>query len=186
MIDNKVCLTHKIFLPQLLRDVALWPITDNYRETVMFSGWSHIKNSDPASYHYKALAFQELNIERCPLSQFVLMLADLSPCDITQLCTTQNIRLNKITNKEKEKYVTYWNDVTQSQHKLETYVTLNKQYTEASTVTDQNLRTMDRLSDHSLEIEKGRHRHTWLQTDDRLCCHCNEGAVQTELHFLTQ
>ena len=69
---------------------------------------------------------------------------------------------------------------------------LNRQYTVAdylSTVTDKNLRktlTMYRLSDHSLAIEKGRHRQTWLPREERLCCHCDDGAVETELHFLTQ
>ena len=94
--------------------------------------------------------------------------------------------------KEKEQYITYWNDITRSQHQLETYLTLNRQYTVAeylTIVTDKNLRkalTMNRLSDHSLAIEKGRHHQTWLPREDRLCCHCDEGAVETELHFLTQ
>ena len=58
-----------------------------------------------------------------------------------------------------------------------------------TTVTDKNLRktlTMYRLSDHSLAVEKDRHHQTWLPREDRLCCHCDEGAVETELHFLTQ
>uniref|UniRef100_A0A671YR74 ribonuclease H n=1 Tax=Sparus aurata TaxID=8175 RepID=A0A671YR74_SPAAU len=161
--------------------------------------WSHIKTSDPASYHYKALAYQELNIEGSPHSQLVLRLADLSPSDITNpgqpqssYTITQKIRPNQIITKEKEKYTTYWNDITRSQHKLETYLTLNRQYTVAeylTTVTDQNLRktlTMYRLSDHSLAVEKGRHHQTWLPREDRLCCHCDEGAIETELHFLTQ
>ena len=68
--------------------------------------------------------------------------------------------------KEKEQYITYWNDITRSQHQLETYLTLNRQYTVAeylTIVTDKNLRkalTMNRLSDHSLAIEKGRHHQT--------------------------
>ena len=76
--------------------------------------------------------------------------------------------------------------------KLETYLALNRQYTVAdylSTVSDKNLRkilTMYRLSDHSLAVEKGRHRQTWLPREERLCCHCDEEAVETELHFLTQ
>ena len=57
-----------------------------------------------------------------------------------------------------------------------------------STVTDNKMRktlTMYRLSEHSLAVEKGRHRQTWLPREDRLCSHCGQGVVETELHFLT-
>ena len=57
-----------------------------------------------------------------------------------------------------------------------------------TTVTDANLRkalTMYRLSEHSLAIEKGRRRQTWLSREDRLCAHCPLNEVETELHFLT-
>ena len=57
-----------------------------------------------------------------------------------------------------------------------------------TTVTDPNLRkalTMYRLSEHSLAIEKGRRRQTWLSREDRLYAHCPQNEVETELHFLT-
>jgi hypothetical protein len=66
---------------------------------------------------------------------------------------------------------------------------LNREYTVAeylTTVTDSNLRTsltMYRLSEHSLAIEKGCRRQTWL-SKDRLCAHCPQNEVETELHFL--
>ena len=44
---------------------------------------------------------------------------------------------------------------------------------------------MYRLSDHSLAIEKGRRRQTWLSREDRLCAHCPQNKVETDLHFLT-
>ena len=68
---------------------------------------------------------------------------------------------------------------------------LNREYTVAeylTTVTDPNLRkalTMYRLSEHSLAIEKGSCRQTWLSREDGLCAHCPRGEVETELHFLT-
>ena len=58
------------------------------------------------------------------------------------------------------------------------YLALNRQYTVAqylTMVTDQNLRktlTKYRLSEHSLAIEKGRHRKTCLPVEERLCNHC--------------
>ena len=57
-----------------------------------------------------------------------------------------------------------------------------------TTVTDPKLRkalTMYSLSEHSLAIEKGRRRQTWLSREDRLCAHCQQNEVETELHFLT-
>ena len=57
-----------------------------------------------------------------------------------------------------------------------------------TTVTDPNLSkalTMYRLSERSLAIEKGRRRQTWLSREDRLCAHCPQNEVETDLHFLT-
>ena len=57
-----------------------------------------------------------------------------------------------------------------------------------TTVSDTKLRkalTMYRLSEHSLAIEKGRRRQTWLSREDRLCAHCPQNEVETEIHFLT-
>ena len=68
---------------------------------------------------------------------------------------------------------------------------LNREYTVAeylTTVTDPNLRkslTMYTLSELSLAIEKGCRRQTWLLREDRLCAHCPQNEVETELHFLT-
>jgi hypothetical protein len=44
---------------------------------------------------------------------------------------------------------------------------------------------MYRLSEHSLAIEKGRRRQIWLSREDRLCAHCPQNEVETELHFLS-
>ena len=43
---------------------------------------------------------------------------------------------------------------------------------------------MYRLSDHSLTIETGRHKKTWLPKEKRLCVHCNLAQEETEAHFL--
>ena len=37
--------------------------------------------------------------------------------------------------------------------------------------------TIDRLSEQSLAIEKGRRRQTWLSREDRLCAHCPQHEV---------
>jgi hypothetical protein len=67
---------------------------------------------------------------------------------------------------------------------------INREYTVAeylTTVTDTKFRkalTMYRLSEDSLAIEKGHGRQTWLSREDRLCAHCPQSEVETELHFL--
>ena len=92
--------------------------------------------------------------------------------------------------KQKDYYLTHWKESTKKQSKLECYLALNREYTVAeylTTVTDPKLRnalTMYRLSEHSLAIEKGHRRQTWLSRPDRLCTLPTKW-VGTELHFLT-
>ena len=152
------------------------------------SFYKHLQNSDPASYHHQALQSQEENIEKSPLSQLVLRLTPTNP--VLPQDRPQTIWPNQIITKQKENYITYWKNITKTQSKLESYLALNRQYTVAdylTTVTDPKLRktlTRYRLSDHSLAIETGRHRQTWLPREDRLCSLCSRGQVETELHFL--
>ena len=140
--------------------------------------YNHLKESNTDTFHNIALNHIE-NLQGTSLSQ-------------TQAQPDGNpIRLNQITRKEKESYLTHWRETTQNQSKMECYLALNREYRLAeylSTVKDPKLRkalTRYRLSDHSLAIEKGRHRRTPLPREDRLCTHCTENVVETELHFLT-
>ena len=150
--------------------------------------YNHLKTSDPNSYHYKALHCQEENIERSPLNQLVLRLTSSNrtrPQD-----SPHTIWPNQIIAKAKENYINYWTCTTQTQNKLQCYLALNRQYTVANyltAVTDPKLRktlTMYRLSDHSLAVETGRHRQTWLPREERLCQLCPQRQVETEQHFL--
>ena len=57
--------------------------------------WKHLKYSDPLSYHYQALQYQELSKDKSPLIQLVLGLS-------SQTCSTnilkpqdQNIQINQ-------------------------------------------------------------------------------------------
>ena len=58
-----------------------------------------------------------------------------------------------------------------------------------TTVTDTKLRstlTKSRLSEHSLAIETGRYKQSWLPKEERFCQLCKRDKVETELHFLTE
>ena len=123
-----------------------------------------------------------------PLSQLAL---ELSPQTQVEPRERRRTGLNKIMKQQKESYLTHWTEATQKQSKLECYRALNREYTVAeylSTVRDPKQRkilTRYRLSEHSLAIEKGRHRQTCLPREERLCTHCTQKEVETEVHFLT-
>ncbi len=157
--------------------------------------WKHLKTSDPNTYHYKGLKHQELSVSKSPLLQLVLRLTELTHTEISQpqdTHTLTHIRPTHIINTEKDKYITHWTNTIKNQHKLECYSALNREYTMASylsTVSDVRLRktlTMYRLSEHSLAVETGRRRQTWLSHEDRICSQCMLGEIETELHFLTE
>ena len=53
-------------------------------------------------------------------------------------------------------------------------------------MTDAKLRkALTMYSELGLATEKGRRRQTWLSREDRLCAHCPQNDVETELHLLT-
>ena len=149
--------------------------------------YNHLKESNPDTLHNIALNHRE-KLQGCPLSKLV---QELYTQTQAQQPDGKPIRPNLIIRKQKENYMTYWKETTQNQSKMECYLTLKREYTFAeylSTVNDPKLRktlTRYRLSEHSLAIEKGRHRQTPLPREDRLCTHCTQNVVETELHFLT-
>ena len=101
--------------------------------------------------------------------------------DLTEPEDRNVFRPKQMLKKQKES--------TKKQRKLEWYLALNREYTVTeylATVTDPKLRTsltMYRLSEHSLAIEKGCRRQTWLSREDRLCAHFPQNEVK--MHFLT-
>ncbi|MGH0192630.1 UNVERIFIED_CONTAM: hypothetical protein FKN15_020198 [Acipenser sinensis] len=158
----------------------------------------HLKKSESDSLQYEAMKTQELSPEKSPLNQLALKLTALNPTNNTktnqfQVSTAYQppIRVNQIIKLTKNCYLKHWDTETKSQNKLDCYQALKRDYTLAeyrSTVRDTKQRqilTKYRLSDHSLAIEKGRHRQTWLPKEERLCGHCETGEVETEMHFLT-
>ena len=153
--------------------------------------YNHLKGSDSQTFHNKAITYREMNLEKSPLSKLVLGLCSQTQTHPTEPQDSSTIRPNQIMRKQKDNYLTHWKELTKKQSKLECYLALHREYTAAeylTTVTDPKLRkalTMYRLSEHSLAIEKGRRRQTWLSREDRLCAHCPQNEVETELHFLT-
>ncbi len=115
----------------------------------------NLKCSDPSSYQAEALQWQEQNLQKRAVLQLVLTLHP------SQHST---IRPNQTTQLQKQNYIAYWKDATKIQKKMELYLQLNRDYKPAeylSCVKDHKLiktLTKYRLSDHCLNIERGRHR----------------------------
>ncbi len=137
------------------------------------AGW--YGHHEMAPWNYKALKHQELNFKESPL----ISLTEISqPQDSHMLSTIQPTQVHHPLDKH--------------HHKLECYSALNREYTMASyrsTVTDVKLKktlTMYRLSEHSLAIETGWRRQTWLSRVERICSNRSLGKIETELHFLTE
>ncbi|MEE6517223.1 hypothetical protein FKM82_027307 [Ascaphus truei] len=76
-----------------------------------------------------------------------------------------------------------WENDIQRSKKLETYHSLQREYTLAPYLLKVNnpkqRQTMGqyRMSAHSLEIETGRHRQNWKPREMRLCQRCELGEV---------
>ena len=74
--------------------------------------------------------------------------------------------------------------------KTKTRLTLNREYTVAAfliTVSEKKLRkTLTECSEYKLAVEEGRRRQTWLPREERWWSLCDQGTIDTELHFLDQ
>ena len=138
-----------------------------------------------------AFQTQELSPEKYPLSQLVLKLSrlTLTPTNTNQLqistASQLPIRVNQIIKHIKNSYLDHWDKETQSQNKLNCYRALNREYTEAEylfSVRDTKQRrilTKYRLSDHTLAIERGRYKKSWLAKEEGICGPCKTGEVET-------
>ena len=133
--------------------------------------WKHLKSSDPHSHHFKALQYQELSKDTCPLTQLVLSLSSPDPHTHTNtLLTPQDqyrkapeIRINQIGKTIKQNAITNWKTKTQS--KMQFYLALNRNYTLAPYLTpirDKNLRTT--LTKYSLLAAQGKQTMPRLRT----------------------
>lgn len=155
----------------------------------------HLNTSLTDTLHFKALKTQELNPAKSPLKQLVLSLTN--PLTNTNSNQTQpsnafltKFSINQAVKQSKSNYLEHWNAQIKTQNKLEVYRALktnDKCEEYLSTVRDRKQRqivTKYRLSDHSLDIEKGRHKKSWSPKEQRICGHCTTDEVETEVHFL--
>ncbi len=113
-----------------------------------------------------------------------------SPLGDTLTAFQPPIRLNHIVQRSKNAYQECWTNQTKTQHKLNFYLALKRQYNLPEylfSVRDPKQRkilTKYRLSYHGFAIETGRHKKSWLPPEERVCSHWTAGEVETEMHFL--
>ncbi|KAL2076447.1 hypothetical protein ACEWY4_027956 [Coilia grayii] len=145
--------------------------------------YHHLK-SEQDTCHYNALLEMVKYPERDPFT-YLKTKYDLNEMDMTQA------KAKLIEKETKEEYYHYWLDKIEHSNKLNCFQKIKNNYELATYLTEikefkqRKCVTSYRIIDHSLAIETGRHRQTWLPKEERLCEQCNEGAVEDELHFLT-
>ena len=104
---------------------------------------------------------------------------------------SENLENFKIKNKLSihSSYSRFWEDELKNPDlsRLQFYSTVKSQlkqeeYLEVHTFENRQIIAKLRCSDHSLEIEKGRHRDA--PRENRICKVCTEGEIENEEHFL--
>ena len=169
-------------------ELGRYPLIINIRKRAL-KFWLHLKSSPQDTLGFHALQAQEIKPHKSPFCQLVLRLSDQSQPQ-TSTALQPPIRVNQIMKLTKDAYLDHWNNQTKTQHKLNCYLALKREYKLAEylfLVKDRKQRqilTKYRLSDHSLAIETGRHKKSYLPPDQRVCDHCSTAEVETEAHFL--
>ncbi len=91
-------------------------ITKIQKRAIKF--WKHLKLSEPQSYHYKALQYQEMRKESKPFLQLIQSFSPDASLTSTD-ALNHNIRTNQITAQTKQSYITHWQTQTQQQSKMQ-------------------------------------------------------------------
>ncbi len=167
--------------------IGLYPLKiEIQKRCVQF--WHHLHRSDPDSIRYKALLANETSAESHPLNTLALQLVHK-----TQLLADYSFNLKAII-KEIDKNLKDTHDESLKIHfdlqkKLQCYSTLNRttkfaNYLLIKPFKERQILSKYRLSNHDLEIERGRHRQTWTEREQRICRHCDLQQIEDEKHFL--
>lgn len=161
----------KVLIPQAQQNQERYPLILKIQKREL-KFYYRLRESNPDTLHNKAL----IDKERSPLRQL-----DLAP--------RQKPHQTKLNYKKiKRNYLTHRKQSTKKQSKLKFYLALNEQHSVAdhlTTVTVPVLRKSLTVYRLSLTVERGHHRQTCLHREDRLCTHCAQQEVKTQLHFST-
>ena len=109
----------------------------------------------------------------------------------SQMCDSNTIKLftTRLYSTYHEKWVCQIHDIV-TNPKLRTYCKFKSKLVMEpylNFIKDFKLRkilTRLRVSNHVLEIEKGRHKRPKIPVEERICKSCSMGSVEDEEHFL--
>ena len=113
--------------------------------------------------------------------------------DLNEQSATENVFKRFSKGRIQQYFETSWaNGLSQPDHPRQEFYKLIKE--DLSPAKHLDLQQFDirqviskiRCSNHTLEIEKGRHRAIHVPRENRLCIQCDEGAIEDELHFLLE
>lgn len=144
--------------------------------------WLHLAHSNSTSYHLKAF-HHKLTTENDILFKIAYK------NKITHLSHITKSLLIDIDKTNKNQYLEFWENEIKNNQKLDIYRALERPYCLAPYLLQvrerkkRRLMTKYRISDHNLNIEKGRHHKTWLPRERRTCVYCIN-MIENEEHFL--
>ncbi len=168
-------------------ELGLYPLKiEIQKRCVQF--WHHLHQSDPDSIQYKALLANETSAESHPLNTLAHQLVHKTQL-LTDYSFTPKTIIKEIDTNLKDIHDESLKIQFGLQNKLQCYSTLNRTTTFANYLLikpfkERQILSKYRLSDHDLEIERGRHRQTWTEREQRICRHCDLQQIEDEKHFL--
>ena len=115
------------------------------------------------------------------------MLKKYYPSETNLQIAIPNYNTTTIVNKIKEKYQEFWKHKMTNSSKLSFLCTFKSEYKMEqylTTIKNPNIRktfTQFRISNHKLEIERGKYENT--PREQRTCKMCDSGEIEDEFHF---
>jgi hypothetical protein len=105
-------------------ELGRYPLIINIQKKKFYN---HLKGSDSQTFHYKAITYREMNLEKSHLSKLVLGLCSQTqthPTEPQESNTIRHkhtpqsprraIRSNQIMRKQKDNYMTHWKKITKN------------------------------------------------------------------------
>ncbi|KAG1932341.1 kinesin-like protein KIF13A [Pimephales promelas] len=148
--------------------------------------WFHLSDAQTESYHHCALRYRAGLTEGDPMIHLV------KKHQLNSFIQFRHSKVKEIGKITKEEYIHDWQIKVTQLNKLKYFNKIKSDYKLAPYLTDisnygqRKILTKYRISDHSLCVETGRHKQSWRERELRVCLHCPDGAVEDELHFLTE
>ena len=151
---------------------------------LMLNYWHRLTNLPEKSLARKALA-ENVHIRTNWIQTIEKLIKTFNLIEVSRKQFMTKTRVN-IT----EYYKSTWKNKINNQDlpRLEVYKAINSEFIFAKHLGlpyhMRKIITKIRCSDHTLEVEKGRHAKEYTRREDRICEICTDGVTEDESHFL--